>query len=196
MSLQPVASHYMNMLPWHALSKLVMFSQQCFKEYKWQCKLMTVSSSLASQGEIMCLIHAVRAITAHIGGKKNRVRRMLWEKEGGGGGGLERSLRSGLRHCFLACSSSSRHPSSLFEPEHRGCLAPGHHCQRLETQGSAHFPNHCFTVGCHSGKIALLYSFNRRQAQFGLSRSGSADGQYDGWMSRQAVMEQVFRSCA
>lgn len=31
---------------------------------------MTVSSSLASQGEIMCLIHAVRAITAHIGGKK------------------------------------------------------------------------------------------------------------------------------
>lgn len=33
---------------------------------------MTVSSSLASQGEIMCLIHAVRAITAHIGGKKKQ----------------------------------------------------------------------------------------------------------------------------
>lgn len=29
-------------------------------------------------------------------------------------------------------------------------------------------------------KIALLYSFKRRQAQFGLSRSGTADGQQDG----------------
>lgn len=35
--------------------------------------------------------------------------------------------------------------------------------------------------GRHSGKkMALLYSFNRRQAQFGLSRSGAADSQHDG----------------
>lgn len=100
-------------------------------------------------------------------GKKHKARSTQGEKEEGG---VERSGRSGLVHCFLACSSSSRHPSSLFKPEHRGCLAPGHSCQRLGTRGSADFPNHCLTVGRHSGKkIALLYSFNRGQAQFGPS---------------------------
>lgn len=113
----------------------------------------------------MHLIHAVGEIMTHRG--KNEAISTLGEKERGGG--VQRSKRSELVHCFLACSSSSRHPSSLLKPEHRGCLAPGHCGQSLETQGSAHFPNHCFTVDCHSGKIALLYSFNRRQAQFELS---------------------------
>lgn len=94
-----------------------------------------------------------------------------------------RSGRSRPAHCFFACSSSSRQPGSLFKPEHTGCLTRG-----WKLRGSADFPNHCFTLGRHSGrKIAPLYPFNRRQAQ-------AADGRHDGKMSRQAVMEDAPRS--
>lgn len=117
----------------------------------------------------------------HTEEKKNKARRTLGEREGGGGGGgVEGSGRSGLMHCYLACSSSSRHSSSVFKPEHRGCLAPGHCCQRLENSRVSRFSKPLLYSGAFRKKIALLYSLNRRHAQFGLSRSGTADGQQDG----------------
>lgn len=109
----------------------------------------------------------------------------------------ERSGRSAPVHCFFACSSSSRHPSSLFKPKHRGCLALGHCCQRLETQGQRIFQTTALQwAAIQEKKFPVQYSFNRRQARFGLSRSGTADGQHDGWMRCQTVMEEVLRTCA
>ena len=73
------------------------------------------------------------------GGGGHKARRTLGEGGGGGGGVVEGSERSGLMHCYLACSSSSRHSGSVFKPEHRGCLAPGHCCQRLENSRVSRF---------------------------------------------------------
>lgn len=138
----------------------------------WAAVEANVSPSLA--GKYQCLTNTDIIICISVWNNALHSCCMGTATLGGGGGGgsygegrwrkrrrSRRSRRSRLAHCFFACSSSSRQPGSLFKPEHTGCLTRG-----WKLKGSADFPNHCFTVGRHSGrKIAPLYPFNRRQAQ-------------------------------
>lgn len=136
----------------------------------------------------MHLSHTVRAIKTHMVKKTRRERCLRRREEEEEWKGLE-----GLDPCIVSlhapvpavipalCLSLSTGDVWLLGTAARGWKLKG---QRI-------FRTTALQWVAIQEKIALLYSFNRRQAQFVLSRSGTADGQRDGWMSHQAMMEEI-----